>query len=76
MRLEKLGSWPSRSSVVGSATDARLYAEQSTPRYDRLGARAPRALGAVVSSQRDGRAHIIRSTRCPLGAATRAVPEI
>lgn len=35
-----------------------------------------RALGAVVSSQRDGHAHIIRSTRCALGAATRAVPEI
>ena len=35
-----------------------------------------RGLGAVVSVERHGNNHIVRSACCPLGAATRTVPEI
>lgn len=34
-----------------------------------------RELGAVVSTERDGQAQVVRSACCPLGAVTRAVPQ-
>ena len=35
-----------------------------------------RGLGAVVSTEREGGAHVVRSACCPLGAVTRTVPEV